>query len=202
VAGNGPPTDRACRSPGACRAPNLAVTGSGGEWPLLAAAATGRRTPTLASVQAVQESESTQSVRQCKSDHATGAPQTPASTAHTQLTMGRHAGAVCPTGCCTSQRADRLQARLSPGSRSDLSGTPPQSRSVILAFREVRRMLQACYESSNRIEAAPTSGLTTPPRCHSDDADPHPTWASVKVRDQYHRCPFHCKSAPTIQLIP
>ena len=99
-------------------------------------------------------------------------------------------------------RADRLQARLSPGSRSDLSGTPPQSRSVILAFREVRRMLQACYESSNRIEAAPTSGLTTPPRRHSDDADPHPTWASVKVRDQYHRGPFHCKSAPTIQLIP
>lgn len=138
--------------PGPARGTTL-VAGSGGEWPLLAAAATGRRTPTPVSVQAVLESKATENCSPVQADRTTGAVQTPAPTAHAQLTIGRHAAAVRPGGCCTTQRADRLQARPCPGSRSDLSSTPLQSRSVMLTSREVRRMLQACQNlppASNR----------------------------------------------------
>lgn len=118
--------------PGPARGTPL-VAGSGGEWLLLAAAATGRRTPTLASVQAVQEPESSQSVRQCTSDHATGAPQTPASTAHAQLTIGRHAAAIHPGWLNNRRPSHTAQISASCNCRAWNSG--PASSTAIRSSR-------------------------------------------------------------------
>lgn len=99
----------------------------------LAAAATGRRTSHLASLQAVQEPESTQFVRQCQSDDAAGAPQTPASTAHTQLTLGRHAAAVHP-GWLNHRRPSH-PAQISASCNCSAGNSGPASSTAIRSSR-------------------------------------------------------------------